>query len=83
MNIGSTTGSSFTVGTQGVQAGSEQLNRAAHQVVSASTDRPATSVSEVSDGVVAQHQAEIQVKASAQVIEAADQQQQTIIDIHV
>ena len=83
MNIGSTTGSAFTTGSQGMIQGSEQMAKAAHKVVSATTERPAASVSEVSKGMVAQHEAEIQVQASAKVVQAGSNQLSSIIDIQV
>ena len=44
MNIGSTAGSAFTTAAAAVSQGTEQVNRAARDVVDATTERPVEGV---------------------------------------
>ncbi|ASP38587.1 hypothetical protein CHH28_07820 [Bacterioplanes sanyensis] len=81
MNIGSTTGSAFTSATTGIAQGMEQVRQAAQQVNDATTTRPVQDAPEVSEGLVNLREGERQVEANAKVLEAADQQLGTLIDI--
>ena len=86
MNIGSTLGSSFTLTSssaqqQSVQQGVEQARQAAHQVVSAATQRPVEGTRAVADGLIKQTQGEQQVEASSKAFSAADQALGTLLDI--
>ncbi|GGY48171.1 hypothetical protein GCM10011297_21360 [Bacterioplanes sanyensis] len=81
MNIGSTAGSAFTTASTGVAQGIDQVRQAAQQVNDATTTRPVENSPEVSEGLVNLREGERQVEANAKVLEAADQQLGTLIDI--
>lgn len=81
MNIGSTAGSAFTSAATGISQGIEQVRQAAQQVNDATTTRPVQDAPEVSEGLVNLREGERQVEASSKVLEAADQQLGTLIDI--
>ena len=80
MNIGSTTGSAFTVATAGVQQGNQQVREAAQQVVEATTTRPAQGAVEVTDPLMKLKEGERQVQANAKTLDAADKTVGTLID---
>ncbi len=81
MNIGSTSGSSFSIATAGVQQSSEQVKQAAQQVVEATTARPAQGSVEVTESLVKLKEGEQGVEANAKVLQAADQQLGVLLDI--
>lgn len=81
MNIGSTSGSSFSIATSGVQQSSEQVKQAAQQVVEATTARPAQGTVEVTDALVKLKEGEQGVEANAKVLQAADKQLGVLLDI--
>jgi len=81
MNIGSTSGSSFSIATAGIQQSTEQVKQASQQVVEATTARPAQGTVEVTDALVKLKQGEQGVEANAKVLEAADKQIGTLLDI--
>lgn len=80
MNIGSTTGSSFSIATAGVQQGNSQVREAAQQVVEATTERPAQGTVEVTEALVKLKQGENQVEANTKTLQAADETVGTLID---
>jgi hypothetical protein len=81
MNIGSTSGSSFSIVTAGIQKSTEQVREASQQVVEATTARPAQGSIEVTDALVKLKEGEQGVAANAKVLEAADKQIGTLLDI--
>lgn len=81
MNIGSTTGSSFTSGTYAISQGVSQASRAAQEVVEATTTRPVEGVGELSKPMTDLKRAEHLVAAGGKVVQAADEQLGTLIDI--
>jgi hypothetical protein len=81
MNIGSTSGSSFSIATAGIQQNSEQVKQAAQQVVESTTARPAQGTIEVTDALLKLKEGEQGVKLNAKVLDAADKQIGTLLDI--
>jgi hypothetical protein len=81
MNIGSTSGSSFSIATAGVQQSTEQVKQAAQQVVEATTTRPAQGTVEVTDALLKLKEGEQGVAANAKVLESADKQIGSLLDI--
>ncbi|MFT4763161.1 MAG: hypothetical protein ACI9OH_000246 [Oleispira sp.] len=81
MNIGSTSGSSFSIATAGVQQSTEQVKQAAQQVVEATTARPAQGTVEVTDALLKLKEGEQGVAANAKVLESADKQIGSLLDI--
>ncbi len=81
MNIGSTSGSSFTIATAGIQQSSEQVKQASQEVVAATTTRPTQGTVEVTDALLKLKEGEQGLAANAKVLAAADQQLGTLLDI--
>ncbi|WP_430460086.1 hypothetical protein ACQUQU_12805 [Thalassolituus sp. LLYu03] len=81
MNIGSTTGSAFTAGSYAIDQGVSRVNRAAQDVVDATTSRPVEGVGETSSALVEMREGENSVKAGAKVVEAQDKALGSLIDI--
>ncbi|MEN9465725.1 MAG: hypothetical protein RL217_1906 [Pseudomonadota bacterium] len=81
MNIGSTMGSAFTSGSYAISQGNNQVQRAAQDVVDATTSRPVEGVGDLSKPMTDLKQAEHLVKAGSKVIQAADAQTGTLLDI--
>ena len=81
MNLGSTSGSSFSIASAGVQQNSEQVKQAAQQVVEATTARPAQGTVEVTDALLKLKEGEQGVQANSKVLEAADKQIGSLLDI--
>ena len=81
MNIGSTLGSSFSIATAGVQQSTEQVREASQQVVEATTARPVQGTIEATDALVNLKKGEQGVATNAKVLEAADKQIGTLLDI--
>ncbi len=81
MNLGSTSGSSFSIATAGIQQSTDQVKQAAQQVVEATTARPAQGTVEVTDALIKLKEGEQGVAANAKVVEAADKQIGSLLDI--
>ncbi|MBL4797773.1 MAG: hypothetical protein JKY50_10205 [Oleispira sp.] len=81
MNLGSVSGSSFSIATAGIQQSTEQVKQASLEVVAATTARPAQGTVEVTDALVKLKEGEQGVAANAKVLEAADKQLGSILDI--
>jgi hypothetical protein len=81
MNLGSTLGSSFSITSAGIQQNTEQVKQAAQQVVEATTARPAQGTVEVTDALVKLKEGEQGVALNAKVLEAADKQIGSLLDI--
>lgn len=81
MNIGSTAGSAFTTATYGVSQGNEQVQRAAQDVVDATTARPVEGTADLASSMTDMKQGQQAVDANAKVIQAADKQLGSLIDI--
>ena len=81
MNIGSTAGSAFTTASAGISQGTEQVRRAAQDVVGATTERPVEGADKLAESATDLKQAERSVEANAKVLEAADKTLGSIIDI--
>lgn len=81
MNIGSTSGSTFSIASAGIQQSSEQVKQASQQVVEATTARPAQGTVEVTDALIKLKEGEQGVQLNAKVLEAADNQLGTLVDI--
>lgn len=81
MDIGSTMGSSFTAGAQAIHQGVAQSTRAAQEVVDATTSRPVEQTAKVAEPMVQMQQAEHLVAVGGKVVQAADEQLGTLINI--
>lgn len=81
MNLGSTLGSSFNIATAGIQQSTQKVAEAAQQVVEATTARPAQGTVEVTDALVKLKEGEQGVVLNAKVLEAADKQMGSLLDI--
>lgn len=81
MNIGSTMGSAFTAGAYAINQGTSQVQRAAQDVVDATTTRPVEGTGELAKPMTDLKQAEHLVKAGSKVVQAADSQVGTVLDI--
>lgn len=81
MDIGSTMGSSFTAGAQVINQGVAQATRASQEVVDATTARPVEQTSNVAESMVQLQQSEHLVAVGGKLVQAADQQLGTLIDI--
>lgn len=81
MNLGSTSGSSFSIATVGIQQSGEQVKQAAQQVVEATTARPAQGTIEVTEALVKLKEGEQGVAVNAKVLEAADKQIGSLLDV--
>lgn len=81
MNIGSTMGSAFTAGATAVAQGVQQSTRAAQEVVDATTSRPVESTTKLVDPMINMQRSEHLVAAGSKVIQAADEQLGTLINI--
>lgn len=81
MNLGSTLGSSFSIATAGIQQSTQKVTEAAQQVVEATTARPAQGTVEVTDALVKLKEGEQGVALNAKVLEAADKQMGSLLDI--
>lgn len=81
MNIGSTMGSAFTAGATAVAQGVQQTTRAAQEVVDATTTRPVESTAKLAEPMINMQQAEHLVAAGGKIVQAADEQLGTLIDI--
>lgn len=76
-------GGALSAGLAGIQKGEQQVAQGAQQVASASTQRPVTPNSEVTDGLVKEKEGQRQVEASAKVVEAYSQSIGSLVDITV
>lgn len=81
MNLGSTTGSSFSIASAGIQQSTEQVKQAAQQVVEATTARPAQGTVEPTDALLKVKEGEQGVAANAKVLEASDKQIGSLLDV--
>lgn len=81
MNIGSTSGSSFSIATAGIQQSTEQVKQAAQQVVESTTARPAQGTVEPTEALVKLKEGEQGVALNTKVLEAADKQLGSLIDV--
>lgn len=76
-------GGALSAGLAGIQKGEQQVTQAAQEVVSATTDRPATPTQDVAKALVEEKEGQRQVQASAKVVEAADETIGSLVDIKV
>lgn len=81
MNIGSTSGSSFSIASAGIQQSTEQVKQAAQQVVESTTTRPAQGTIEPTEALVKLKEGEQGVALNAKVLEAADKQIGSLLDV--
>lgn len=81
MNIGSLSGSSMSAGMAGVQQGMQNATVAAQQVVGATTSRPTEPTQELAKPMVNLKQSELQVQASAAVIQSSSDTIGTLLDV--
>lgn len=81
MNIGSTSGSSFSIATAGIQQSTEQVKQAAQQVVESTTARPAQGTIEPTEALVKLKEGEEGVSLNAKVLEASDKQLGSLLDV--
>lgn len=81
MNIGSTAGSAFTSAAYAIDQGSSQVRRAAQDVVSASTTRPVESPGKLAESMTDLKEGEQMVQAGSKVMQAADRQLGSLIDV--
>lgn len=83
MQIGVSGTGALGAGIAGVQRGEEKVTQAAQEVASATTDRPVSQTSELSQALSEQEDGRRQVEASAKVLEAADKTIGSLVDIKV
>ena len=81
MNLGSTSGSSFSIASAGIQQSSEQVKQSAQQVVEATTARPAQGTVEATEALVKLKEGEQGIAANAKVLEASEKQIGSLLDI--
>lgn len=81
MNIGSTSGSSFSIASAGIQQSTEQVKQASQQVVESTTARPAQGTIEPTEALVKLKEGEQGVALNAKVLEAADKQLGSLLDV--
>lgn len=81
MNIGSTAGSAFTSAAYAIDQGTSQVRRAAQDVVDATTTRPVEAPGQLAQSMTDLKQGEQLVSAGGKVLQAADKQLGTLIDI--
>ena len=81
MNIGSTAGSAFTSATYAIDQGNSQVRRAAQDVADAATVRPVESPGKLAESMTDLKEGEQMVQAGSKVLEAADRQLGSLIDI--
>lgn len=81
MNLGSTSGSSFSIASAGVQQNTEQVKQAAQQVVEATTARPAQGTVETTDALFKLKEGEQGVAANAKVLDTSEKQIGSLLDI--
>ena len=81
MNLGSTSGSSFSIASAGIQQSTEQVKQAAQQVVEATTARPAQGTVEATDALLKLKEGEQGIAANAKVLEASEKQIGSLLDI--
>lgn len=80
MNIGSTAGSAYTTATQALDQGTMQVQRAAQEVVDATTARPVEGTGSVASAMTNLREAEVATEAGAKVVEAVDKTLGSVID---
>jgi len=73
----------FNTGVSGIQSGIERAERASQQIASADQLREGGNTSSLADSLVELKSAQNEVIAGVKVVEAASQNQKTIIDIMV
>lgn len=82
MNVGSTMGSAYTVASNTITQGTAQAQQAAQEIATtAFTERPVEGAGELSKPMTDLKQAEHLVAAGGKVMQAADEQMGTLIDI--
>lgn len=82
MNIGSTMGSAYTVAANTINQGSTQAQQAAQEVATtAFTDRPVEGTGDLAKPMTDLKQAEHLVAAGGKIMQAADEQVGTLLNI--
>lgn len=82
MNIGSSMGSTYTVAANTISQGNTQLQQAAQEVATtALTDRPVEGAGELVKPMTDLKQAEHLVSAGGKIMQAADEQVGTLLNI--
>ncbi|MEK9765203.1 MAG: hypothetical protein VW274_01870 [Thalassolituus sp.] len=82
MNIGSTAGSTLTNASYGVSQANEQVTKAAQTVGETTTARPVEGTGDLASAMTDMKQGQQAVDANAKVMQAADRQLGSLIDIH-
>ena len=80
-NIGTTLGSVYSIGAFAIGQGVEHSTRAALEVADSTTARPVEKAAPVERSLLHLKEAEYQVAAGAKIVQAADQQIGTLINI--
>lgn len=81
-NIGSSVGSAYTIAANTINQGNAQAQQAAQEVAVASfTERPVEGAGEISKPITDLKEAEHLVSAGGKVMQAADEQVGTLLDI--
>lgn len=82
VNMGTSLGSTFSNAASSISESVKEVRQASQQVVSSSIERPVEGSHEISKSLITMKENTNLVAANGKVIEAADQQLGTIIDIN-
>lgn len=80
-NISTTLGSTFAIGAAAIGQGVEHSTRAAMEVADATTARPVEQAAKIEEPFIQLKQSEYEVAAGAKIVQAADRQLGTLINI--
>ncbi|MFY9178720.1 MAG: hypothetical protein WAO12_02945 [Venatoribacter sp.] len=80
MDIGSTSGSSFTLAQSTISQGASQVREAAQQTVEAITDRPVEGTTSLEQTSVNLKKGELLVSVGGKLLDAAEQQAGSLIN---
>jgi len=81
MNIGSTAGSTLASASYGVSQATEQVSKAAQTVVETTTERPVEGTGDLASAMTDMKQGQQATDANVKVMQAADRQLGSLIDI--
>lgn len=81
VNMGTTVGSSFSTAASSISDSIKEVREASQQVVESTTTRPVEGSTEISKSLITMKESTNLVAANGKVIEAADQQLGTLLDV--
>lgn len=82
VNMGTSLGSSFSNAASSISESVKEVRQASQQVVESTTARPVEGTNKISDSLITMKENTNLVAANGKVIEAADNQLGTLIDIN-